>query len=159
MAKRILRLLTAIIALSIAVPKERAATKASPGLHKLQSLVGNWEGKDGDGNAVKTSFKLIAGGTAVMETLNMSGMEEMVTLYSDDGDGIALLHYCPSNNQPRMRAVPPLGEIKELDFSFQGAGNMPDLAGRSDVASSNTNSRGRNELATARRLSRDWPLT
>jgi hypothetical protein len=47
------------------------------------------------------------------------GMEEMVTLYSIDGDGIALVHYCPTNNQPRMRVVPPSNNIRELSFDYQ----------------------------------------
>jgi hypothetical protein len=58
-----------------------------------------------------------------METLAMPGMEEMVTIYSQDGDEIALLHYCPTNNQPRT-ASPPPGEVKELVFAFEGAGNL-----------------------------------
>ena len=96
----------------------------APALLKLQSLAGDWEGTDERGKAVKTSFRLIAGRTAVLETLAMPGMEEMVTIYNQDGDGIALLHYCPTNNQPRMRAVPPTGEIRELVFAFEGAGNL-----------------------------------
>ncbi|HLY63262.1 MAG TPA: hypothetical protein VKV95_21155 [Terriglobia bacterium] len=105
-------------------PAFAAASRATPGILKLQSLAGDWEGKDERGRSVKTSFKLIAGETAVLETLAMPGMEEMVTIYSQDGDGIALLHYCPTNNQPRMRAVPPPGEVKELVFEFEGAGNL-----------------------------------
>ena len=56
----------------------------------------------------------------------MSGMEEMLTLYSIDGDGIALVHYCPTNNQPHMRAVPSSAAVQELVFAFQGATNLPD---------------------------------
>src|SRR5437879_12715280 len=74
--------------------------------------------------AVKTGFQVRASGTAVMETLSPSGMEEMVTLYSMDGDGTALVHYCPTNNQPRMRVVPDSDDIKELSFDFDGAGNL-----------------------------------
>jgi hypothetical protein len=55
-------------------------------------------------------------------------LEEMVTLYNVDGDSISLIHYCPTNNQPRMRAIPSEGAIKELTFSFQGAGNLPSEA-------------------------------
>jgi len=91
---------------------------------KLQSLAGDWEGKDEQGNMVKSNFKLMVSGTAVMETLNHSGMDEMVTFYTVDGDRIALLHFCPTNNQPRMRTTPAEGEIKELAFSFEGAGNL-----------------------------------
>ena len=104
------------------------ASRATAAFRKLQTLVGDWEGKDEHATAVKTNFKLIVSDTAVMETLTASGMDEMVTLYSQDGDAIALLHYCPTNNQPRMRALPPAGDVKELVFSFQGAGNLPSPA-------------------------------
>jgi hypothetical protein len=93
---------------------------------RLQALAGDWEGKDDDGNPVKTNFKVVASNTAILETLSMSGMEEMLTLYSIDRDGIALVHYCPANNQPRMRAVPQEDTPKELTFQFQGATNLPD---------------------------------
>jgi len=117
-----------ILGLSICLQPAVAAGPATAAFQKLQALAGDWEGTDEQEHPVRANFKLIAGGTAVMETLNMSGMEEMVTLYSVDGDGIALLHYCPTNNQPHMRAIPPSGNIQELVFEFQGAGNLPDLA-------------------------------
>jgi hypothetical protein len=101
-----------------------ASTHSVAAFKKLQSLAGEWEGKDGHGMPVKTAFKVLASGTAIMETLSPSGMEEMVTLYSIDGDSIAIVHYCPTNNQPRMRAVPESDEIKELSFDFEGAGNL-----------------------------------
>jgi len=101
-----------------------AATHSEAAFKKLQSLAGDWEGKDEHGMPVKTSFQALASRTAVMETLSPSGMEEMITLYSMDDDGIALVHYCPTNNQPRMRVVPQSDEVKELSFDFQGAGNL-----------------------------------
>ena len=101
-----------------------AAEHSAAVFKKLQSLAGDWEGKDEHGMAVKTSFKSLASDTAVMETLSPSGMEEMITLYSIDHDAIALVHYCPTNNQPRMRVVPATDDVKELSFDFQGAGNL-----------------------------------
>jgi hypothetical protein len=101
-----------------------AATHSAAAFKKLQSLAGDWEGKDEHGMLVKTSFQVLASRTAVMETLSPSGMEEMITLYSMDDDGIALVHYCPTNNQPRMRVVPQSDDVKELSFDFQGAGNL-----------------------------------
>src|SRR6267143_1546600 len=82
-------------------------------------LAGEWEGKDDHGMAVKTNLQVMASKTAVMETLSPSGMEEMITLYSIDGDGIALVHYCPTNNQPRMRVVPQSDDGKEPPMVFQ----------------------------------------
>src|SRR5713226_6937599 len=83
-----------------------AASHVTAAFKKLQALAGEWEGTDDKHRPVKTNFKSIVSNTAVMETLSPSGMEEMVTVYSLDGDGIALIHFCPTNNQPRMRAVP-----------------------------------------------------
>jgi hypothetical protein len=101
-----------------------AGTPSESAFKKLQSLAGKWEGKDAHGMASKTSFEVLASGTAVIERLDASGMEEMVTLYSLDGDGVALVHYCPTNNQPRMRVVPSSNDVSELSFDYQGAGNL-----------------------------------
>lgn len=103
----------------------RAAADSHSGaaFRRLQGLAGEWVGKDGS----KSTFKVIVSGTTVMETLAMSGMEEMVTFYHVDGDAITLVHYCPTNNQPRMRAVPKTDDIAELDFAFEGAANLPSL--------------------------------
>ena len=126
--KRILFLLIVTLAIGTGISGAPTASRATAAFQKLQSLVGDWEGKDEHhGDAVKTNFKLLASKTAVMETLTASGMDEMVTLYSIDGDSIALLHYCPTNNQPRMRATPAPGDVTKLVFSFQGAGNLPNL--------------------------------
>jgi hypothetical protein len=101
-----------------------ATTYSATAFKKLLSLAGEWEGKDEHGMPVRTTFKPMASNTAVMETLAMSGMDEMVSLYSVDQDSIALVHYCPTNNQPRMRATPESADVKELVFEFQGAGNL-----------------------------------
>jgi len=124
LASAILAFLAILAPLSIA----QTPSNASSTFHKIQALAGDWEGKDDSGEASKTRFELVAGNTAVLETLTMAGMEEMLTLYTVDGDGIALVHYCPTNNQPRMRAVPASADVKELVFSFQSATNLTDLS-------------------------------
>jgi hypothetical protein len=124
---RILLLIPLLILAAIPLRSETTAqTKAA--FAKLQTLAGDWEGKDDMNMPAKTNFKVFVSGTTVMETLSPTGMggEDMVTLYTIDGDAIRIIHYCPTNNQPRMRATPPAGEIKELTFEFQGAGNLPD---------------------------------
>ena len=103
-------------------------TKAPAAFKQMQALAGDWEGKDESGMAAKTNFKVVVANTTVMETLEMHGEPEMLTLYTVDSDGIALVHYCPTGNQPRMRAAPKSGEAKELDFQFTGAGNLPELS-------------------------------
>lgn len=106
----------------------KAGSAADAAFERLRGLAGEWEGKAEDGAAVHTSFRVVAGNTAVLETLKHAEMEEMITLYSVDGNAIALQHYCPTNNQPRMRATPESGQTKQLVFEFQGAGNLPDSA-------------------------------
>ncbi len=110
----------------------KAGARSIAAFQKIKSLAGRgkaeqWEGKDQDGSPAQTSFAVVVAGTAVLETLRESGMEEMLTVYSVDGDGIALVHFCPTNNQPRMRAIPASsdGDIQQLEFLFRDAGNLP----------------------------------
>ena len=110
--------------LSLAAAPLIAGSHSEAVFKKLQSLAGEWEGKDSHGMVAKSNFQVMASKTAVMETLSPFGMEEMITLYSIDGDGIALVHYCPTNNQPRMRVVPQSDDVKELSFDYQVAGNL-----------------------------------
>ena len=112
---------------AICAPVFSASEAPKAAFKQLQALAGNWEGKDSDGGAAKTKFEVVAAGTAVMETISPTGMgmEDMLTLYSIDGDSIVLVHYCPTNNEPRMKATPGTGDVKELTFAFQGAGNLP----------------------------------
>jgi hypothetical protein len=119
MRKPLFLLMLALALMSPALSASQSTTASA--FHDLQDLIGEWEGKDDQGNTAKTNFRSIAGGTAVMETLTASGMDEMLTLYSIDRDGISLVHYCPTGNQPRMRAIPREDDPKELVFSFQGA--------------------------------------
>jgi hypothetical protein len=102
----------------------RQPTAAQSAFGKLQSLAGDWEGKDGEGMPAKTNFKVIAANTAVMETISPMHMEEMVTLYSLDGNSIALIHYCPTNNQPHMEATPATANPRELVFEFKSVANL-----------------------------------
>jgi hypothetical protein len=119
---------TVVAALAVSLYAQQQANHATDAFEKFQSLTGDWQGKDDQGNEVKSNFKLMISNTVVMETLDASGMEEMLTLYSVDGNGISLLHYCPTNNQPHMRAIPTSSNVKELVFSFLDAGNLSSIA-------------------------------
>ena len=101
----------AVLILASAVPvMAQSSGEAPAAFKKMQALAGDWQGKDQNGMPAKTNFKVVVANTTVMETLAMHGEAEMLTLYTMDGDGIALVHYCPTNNQPRMRAVPKAGD-------------------------------------------------
>jgi len=128
MIRHTMRILCASIVLTVSMSAQKQPNFAPQAYKKLASLEGDWVGKDEKGEEVKSNFRSAISNTVVMETLNASGMEEMLTLYSVDGNGISLLHYCPTNNQPHMRAVPSSEDVKQLTFSFLSAGNLPSIA-------------------------------
>ncbi len=102
------------------------APKTSPGFEKLKTLTGEWQAKTRDGQNVKTTYKLVSNGSALIETLEMGkkGEGTMVTVYHHDGDQLMMTHYCSANNQPRMKAQPASGEINSLAFSYVDATNL-----------------------------------
>lgn len=104
---------------------EGSAPKASPGFEKLKTLSGEWQAKTAEGLLQRVSYKVVSGGSALMETLKPGKDEpEMITVYHPDGDNLMMTHYCSANNQPRMKAEPVSGEVKTLTFSFLDATNL-----------------------------------
>ena len=99
-------------------------SRGTTGFDKLKSLVGEWQGKRADGKAVVVTYQLVSGGHGIMERLEATGEDEMVTIYHPDADGLMLTHYCSAGNQPRMRARVPAGEIRNLNFAFIDATNL-----------------------------------
>jgi len=105
-----------------------AQSKPATGFAQLKTLVGQWDGKTESGKPVRASYKLVSGGTALLESLTPADESEMVTLYSADGDHVAATHYCSTGNQPQMRTPPITGAVRELTFSFVSATNLPSPA-------------------------------
>lgn len=131
--KSLRRALFCLIALTLGAGTSAAQTNArstmapgtgSPGFDKLKTLVGEWEGKAQDGARVSVSYRLVSNGTALMETLHPTGESDMVTMYTADGDRVAVTHYCNANNQPHMRTAPVSGNPQKFDFSFVSATNL-----------------------------------
>ena len=89
----------------------------------LKSLTGTWSGKSSEGKPVQVSYRLTAGGSALMSEIQ--GMhEDMITMFHLDGDRLLLTHYCASGNQPRMVATAsPDGKV--VTFDFLDATNLP----------------------------------
>lgn len=103
-----------------------AQSPAKKAFELMKSLSGNWEGKDQMGDPVQVSFRMTAGGTTLMSeiTSQMAGkQEDMISMIHMDGDRLLLTHYCPSGNQPRMKAsLSPDG--KSVTFDFVDATNL-----------------------------------
>jgi hypothetical protein len=113
-----LALATAAFAASVSSAAEAHAAKAKPAIfEKFKALNGVWEmegGHDEHGGMPNGSvtYKITAGGSAVLETVFAGSEHEMVTLYYVEGDGMALTHYCMLGNRPHMRAIPSTDPLK-----------------------------------------------
>jgi len=109
------RTLLALMLTSIAVATV-AGPNAQSSFDQLKSLAGRWEGKANGDQPVAVSFRLTAGGTALLSEIE--GKEDMISMVHMDGPGRLLLtHYCGAGNQPRMLAtVSPDGRVFTFDF-------------------------------------------
>jgi hypothetical protein len=85
-----------------------ARRRFSPGLQKLRTLAGRWEGttfreREGTSAAVVT-YALTGAGSAVIETMFPGTTREMTTVYHDDSSGrLVAHHFCNAANQPKLR--------------------------------------------------------
>ena len=102
-----------------------AQNKPSPGFDKMRTLVGQWEGKNSRGVAVRVNYALTSGDSVLMETIVPVGESTMISMYHMDGDRLMMTHYCGAGNQPRMRAGQVSADPREITFTFQDATNLP----------------------------------
>ena len=100
-----------------------AQSDAQKSFDQLKSLTGSWEGKNSMGQSVQVSYRMTAGGSALMSEIVGHG-ETMISMINFDGPNRLLLtHYCAVGNQPRMQAsASPDG--KTITFNFLDATNL-----------------------------------
>jgi hypothetical protein len=111
-------LLLAAACLSAAEPQFKPKP-ASPEFERLKTLVGTWEGKTDMGQGpvdLKVQFRLLAGGTVLEERVFAGTPNEMITMYYEQGDKLALTHYCVMGNRPGM--LLKASDAKSLMFDF-----------------------------------------
>jgi len=115
-----LRIAACMLLLTTAVFAQSDAQKS---FDQLKSLAGSWEGKSSEGEPVQVSFRMTAGGSALMSEIVGHG-EDMISMINFDGPNRLLLtHYCAVGNQPRMQATAsPDG--KTITFNFVDATNL-----------------------------------
>ncbi len=99
---------------------------ARPTLEALKGLVGSWvlvgpDGKPTD--KIVSTFRLTAGGTAVVQSQFPGEQQETLAVYHLDGDDLFLSHYSAAKGQPRMRCMPSR-DPSVLQFEFVDATNM-----------------------------------
>ena len=105
-------------------PGGKRAKEAAAIFEKLKSLSGDWIATKGEHKGeVAMSFRVIAGGSAVVETEFPGSPHEMITVYHMDGNKVMLNHYCVLGNQPRLRAK--MGDNDDtLVFEFVSVTNL-----------------------------------
>lgn len=115
---RTLRILTAVAV--VLLTTVAVAQSSAPAFDKLKSLAGSWEGTASDGMAVQVSFRETSGGSALMSEI--TGHEDMISMFHMDGNRLMMTHYCGAGNQPRMiGTLSPDG--KTVTFNFLDATN------------------------------------
>jgi hypothetical protein len=98
-----------------------AGSSAQTSFDELKALNGSWEGKDPQGQPVQVDYKVTSNGSALMSEIK--GKEDMISMFSLDGERILLTHYCTIGNQPRMAATAsPDG--KTITFRYVDATNL-----------------------------------
>jgi len=104
-------------------PASGAKTPAkSPAFEKIKALAGEWVLADKPNDPAFCTYRVVSGGSAVMEELMPAGESSMITMYHLDGDALVLTHYCGLGNQPRMKAKPASGN--KIEFEFAGGCNV-----------------------------------
>lgn len=115
-----------LLASLLALTSVYAADDVSPRavFAKLQTLVGEWEGKTEAGRVLKISYRLTANNTVLVETWTLGPQRESLTLYHMDNESLIATHYCPIGNQPRLRFKQG-GSASLFAFEFVSATNLP----------------------------------
>jgi len=113
--------IAAIFLVSITVNARAAEpVNAADAFAHLKALAGTWSGHamTPDGPPASVSYRLTAGGTAVMETLFGGTSHEMLTVYTLNGNDIVATHFCLADNQPVMKLDKAQSTPDRLVFSF-----------------------------------------
>jgi hypothetical protein len=114
------------IAASVVIVLSASLVMGQSDAHKsfdmLKSLEGNWSGKNAQGQPVEVTFRMTAGGSALMSEIHGHGPENMITMFHMDGDRLLMTHYCGAGNQPRMKVVS--ADAKSVSFEFFDGTNI-----------------------------------
>src|SRR5688500_8418749 len=106
---------------AIAKPKLPEAPDGRVAFEKLKTLAGTWRGHVGAPDRAATiEYRLVSGGTVVMETLFPGTSHEMISMYYLDGGNLLLTHFCSAGNQPQMTYDRKRSTPREFVFKFDG---------------------------------------
>lgn len=124
---RTLAVVAAVVVMTVALAMlsanaVQAETDSQASFHQLASLEGKWVGKGSQGQPVEVTFRMTAGGSALMSEIHGEGHENMITMFHMDGERLIMTHYCGAGNQPRMKVVS--ADAKSFSFEFFDGTNI-----------------------------------
>lgn len=110
---------------------EADASVRGPLWDALSSLEGSWISETPYGPSEHV-FQVSSAGSALRELMGPGTEMEMTNMYTLDGNGVAMTHYCGAGNQPHMRAAGMDGnrlvfesvsvaDLKSTDEHYMGA--------------------------------------
>ena len=99
---------------------------ASASFAKLKQMLGDWRKENSDGKIFYISFQETANGSVLIENWIRKGKSHSLTVYHLDGEKLLATHYCPQENQPRLKLDVPTKE-ETISFTFQDATNLLDI--------------------------------
>jgi hypothetical protein len=114
------------VALGLFAVNAGSETKSASGFDRLKGLVGAWESTTPEGETFTSTIRLVSNGTAVEETFQSAKDNQMVTIYTPDGNRVVMTHYCAAGNQPHMQTQPTTADQKHFDFAFASITNLAD---------------------------------
>jgi hypothetical protein len=145
-------ILTSLIYILAFGPLQVAAQEQKPyvgseAFERMKQLVGSWEGTIDKGQGpvkITASYKLTAGGSAIVETIFEGAPGEMVTVYYDNPNRkLNMTHYCMLRNQPKMMLQGM--KMNELTFDLSKATDI-DVAKEDHMHSLTINFDGKDKV-------------
>ena len=115
-------IICAALTLTTAAFSAEDASKAkagSPEFERMKTLVGTWTGKTDMGQGpvdLTVHYRLLAGGSVLEERVFEGTPNEMITMYYDQGNKLAMTHYCMLGNRPGM--LLKSSDAKTINFDF-----------------------------------------
>ncbi|HTE40393.1 MAG TPA: hypothetical protein VK629_06180 [Steroidobacteraceae bacterium] len=116
--------ITAILLVASVAHGEDSTAKAT--FDELKTLVGDWKSSNLK-SATSINYRLIANGSALVETWTMSPSRGSMTVYTMDGKRLIATHYCPQGNAPRLELI-STGKSGVHYFLFFDGSNIQDAS-------------------------------
>src|SRR5271166_7189091 len=112
----------AVLVIVLSATLVMAESDAHKSFDLLKGMEGNWAGKNQQGQHIEVSFRMTAGGSALMSEIHGQGPENMITMFHMDGNRLLMTHYCGAGNQPRMKIIS--ADAKSVSFDFFNGTNI-----------------------------------